>query len=335
MNYNKELDSFNKGKAFEDYTENVLFPESTYELLHKTNSYEQNSSRYVGDSRKPDFRFKCKLTGKEFHIEAKYRTNSFKESYDILSPSQLDSFKSIYSYEVPIFITLGYGGTANDPEYVSIIPYEIHMEQSVSVEEALNSQIAKTNVDSSYITALFPNEEIVIENATEENKLENNDISNNSNLKYEWLNFRNIGIAATFVVLAVLLMNSSLFKSHESELQERISTYYHLLDSNKVNELSNYISPDIHSWYSLKSPTFEEVKVDIKKYRDKYPFTITEVNWDTFKVIEQENGEFYASYSMEYKVKSKMNAPYRTFDLDIITVWDHDMKLVSASEVKR
>lgn len=78
---NKE--SFKKGQAFEDYVENILFPKHSYDLLYKTNSYDQNSDRYVNDSRNPDFRLKCRLTGKEFHVEAKYRTNSYKDQFQI------------------------------------------------------------------------------------------------------------------------------------------------------------------------------------------------------------------------------------------------------------
>lgn len=335
MNNNKDLDSFTKGKAFEDYVEHVLFPESNYELLHKTNSYDQNNKRYVGNSRKPDFRFKCKLTGREFHVEAKYRTNSYKKSYDVLSPTQLQSFQDVHTINIPIFISLGYGGTANQPEYISLIPYQKVKEQFVSIEDALKYQIKKENVESSFITALFPNQEIKNENV-EDDSIEDKTINSpNTQSKYEWLNFRNIGIAASFVLLALLFINSALFTSDESEIQERVSTYYQLLDSNQVNELSNFISPNIHSWYNLKNPTFTEVKADINKYRDKYPYTITKVNWKTFKVVENENGEFYTTYSMEYKVKSKMNAPYKTYDLDILTIWDKQMKLIGANEVKR
>lgn len=50
QNQNHNQDSFQKGQAFEDYVEKLLFPASHYALLHKTNSFDQNSQRYVVDS---------------------------------------------------------------------------------------------------------------------------------------------------------------------------------------------------------------------------------------------------------------------------------------------
>jgi hypothetical protein len=151
MSNKHNQDSFNKGQAFENYVEKVLFPDAAYELLHKTNPYGQNSDRYVGDSRNPDFRFKCRLTGSEFHVEAKYRTTSFNDSYGVLSETQVTTFPHIHTADVPIFIALGYGNTASNPEYVSLIPYSTDQEQSVPVETAFEHQIAKSEVASSLL----------------------------------------------------------------------------------------------------------------------------------------------------------------------------------------
>jgi len=142
--------SFKKGEAFEGYVEQVLFPKSDYDLLHKTNAYDQNNERYVGDSKKPDYRFKCRITGAEFHIEAKYRSKSFNDSYDILSKTQVKTFAAIHA-ENPIFIALGYGNEANDPAYVSLIPYEQHRDLRIPVEIALNYQIDKATVPSNLV----------------------------------------------------------------------------------------------------------------------------------------------------------------------------------------
>jgi|AntDeeMinimDraft_5_1070356.scaffolds.fasta_scaffold01224_3 hypothetical protein len=119
-------DSFQKVQAFEDFVERVLFPLESYELMHKTNGYEQNSERYVSDSMKPDFRFKSRVIGKEFHIEAKFRSTSYKNQYDTLSQTQVESFPKIHNEEVPVFIALGYGGVASDPEFISLIPFSEH-----------------------------------------------------------------------------------------------------------------------------------------------------------------------------------------------------------------
>ena len=78
MNQNYNQESFNKGQAFEDYVEQVLFPASHYELLHKTNSFDQNSQRYVGDSRKPDLGLNVYLQVLNFILKQNIARSLFK-----------------------------------------------------------------------------------------------------------------------------------------------------------------------------------------------------------------------------------------------------------------
>lgn len=82
---------------------------SKYEILKKTHNYSQNSERYVNSSLEPDFQFRSKITGKIFHVEAKFRTKSYNNTYDILSENQFKSFPGINSV-YPIYIALGFGG---------------------------------------------------------------------------------------------------------------------------------------------------------------------------------------------------------------------------------
>ncbi|WP_055412168.1 hypothetical protein [Nonlabens sp. YIK11] len=339
MSENHNQDSFDKGLAFEDYVEKVLFPYNAYDLQHKTNGYEQNKERYVTNSRKPDFRFKCRLTGKEFHVEAKYRTNSFKERYEILSDTQTTTFQEIHTTEVPIYIVLGYGNTAEDPEYVSLIPYEMHREQSIPVSTAFQLQIPKAEVPSSLITTRVTTDEKVEPvafEATEHTKKA----------------FLSKPILSVLGLVAVIAFGTTYFflddesrdtpttvavnpETNTEVLKNTIAEYYQHLDSNDLATLHNYISPKMRNWYGVKNPSLEDVRKDIEDYRNTYPFTETKVDFEKINIVEQDNGDFYITYPMEYKVKSKVNAPYKLYDLYLTTIWDKDYKLVSAQELRR
>ncbi len=344
MNQNYNQDSFNKGQAFEDFVEKILFPESHYELLHKTNTYDQNSQRYVGDSRKPDFRFKCILTGIEFHVEAKYRSKPFQGHYDILSDAQVASFPELQQENCRIYIALGYGDTADNPAYVSFIPYELHQDKQILVENALTHQVSKNTIASTLI--YNPVEEIALEtqidipieegNKKEENEKEKTNLSLSTKRSGRTIAM-GIAIALALIAMVAGILYFPMDKEdpYEIEMKSRIKNYYALSDANNLQELTTYISPDMSFWYGLKNPSVQEVIDNIKEYRSKFPFSEYSVDWTKFDVTPNPDGGYYAIYPLEYKVKSKIKAPYKVYDLKLLTVWDENMKLVSIKEIRQ
>ncbi|NEV93451.1 hypothetical protein G3567_04710 [Psychroflexus sp. YR1-1] len=324
MNHNQSKNSFDKGQAFEDFVENVLFPAQHYELMHKTNDYNQNSDRYVYDSKKPDFRFRSRLTGREFHVEAKYRSKAYKNEYDILSDTQVKSFQTIHTGKVPIFVALGYGDKANNPEYVSFIPYAINHEKKVTATTALQYNIPKQAVKST-----------LLDTYSEKLKLEPKTETNITSKKVSIPNKK-----AYWVASGVLILMASIYfviatgTDQTSNLKERIETYYQLSDANNTKELANYISPEMTYWYGIKNPTTVEVLENIENYRSEYPYAESSLDWDSFSITEKPDGRFYATYSLNYKVKPKNNNQLKNFDLKVLTIWDQDLKLVSIKELQ-
>lgn len=69
--------SFKMGQKFEEYVREFLFVRNYYDILEQTDSYNTNSKDYVESSLKPYFKFRDKLTKKEFYIEAKFRTSDY------------------------------------------------------------------------------------------------------------------------------------------------------------------------------------------------------------------------------------------------------------------
>jgi hypothetical protein len=46
--------SFEKGELFETYVSETLFKASQYDLIHRTNSHDQNESRFAEHTLKPN-----------------------------------------------------------------------------------------------------------------------------------------------------------------------------------------------------------------------------------------------------------------------------------------
>ncbi|MBP2143415.1 hypothetical protein J2127_000570 [Methanococcus voltae] len=118
------MNSFDKGKLFEKYVENVLFPKEYFDLLHKTPDYEQNNSRFVESSLKPDFMFRNKKTNEEFYVECKFRNELYGSMYKwAKSKDQMDRYRAIEMKENKrVFIAMGLSGTPEAPEYVFLTP---------------------------------------------------------------------------------------------------------------------------------------------------------------------------------------------------------------------
>jgi len=346
MNSNNQ-DSFQKGQQFEDFVENVLFPDSEYSIEHKTSEFKQNRVRYVGDAQLPDFRFKSKVTGHEFHVEAKFSASSWQGAYTIASENQVRIFSKIDFEETPVFVALGYGGHAHGPDFVSLIPFEKYPDGKIPETEVLDYRVEKSTVASSEIhdriQSLRVSSEDEFESIIQEtskpdehhSKIKSSQPGETKSLKSSKRYIVIAVLAALIAIVVVGFIYNSGSDSKEELLKGRIENYYNILDANKVHEIHNYVSENLHTWYSYDDPDFETVISDIQRYREKYPFTISEIDWSQFKLTELENGHFKAEYPLEYKIKSKMKSPYKLYNLEITTIWDEDMKLVSAVEVKR
>jgi len=113
--------SFKTGQKFEDYVLEHLFPRNYYDLVEKTHNYQTNKHQFVESSLKPDFKFRDRLTKKEFYVEAKFRTNIYQGKIVWCNETQLVRYQRI-NRDTPVFLILGDGGEADLPDNLSLIP---------------------------------------------------------------------------------------------------------------------------------------------------------------------------------------------------------------------
>lgn len=336
-NYNEE--SFKKGEQFENYVEEVIFPVAHYDLVHKTSDSKQNTRRFVQKSLEPDFRFKCRVTGKEFYVEAKWRAKPYKDLYEVLSEKQFHSFPNIHSPQCPIFIAFGYGGQACNPDYVSLIPLDKVRTSKISPSEVYSFNIEKSH----YPNKLF----IQQENERDE---DNEPIENQELLQelkktepekgFQKYNSKILALAVVGLVAVILSIYSFAFSSEssvitpEEQLKEIVADYYQSMNSNQIEKLPEFLSPQVTYWYGEENPSREWIYRNAKAHRGRYPYSASEINWDSFKVAQESSGGYHVSYEMIYKAKSKITDDYKVFDLKLITKWDNNYKLKSISEIR-
>ena len=112
--------SFKMGEQFENYVRECLFIDKYYDILERTHNYKTNQD-YVQSSLKPDFKFRDRLTKKDFYVEAKFRTSDYKGKIVWCNDKQLSRYLD-YNKERPVFLILGMGGNPKSPEFLSLIP---------------------------------------------------------------------------------------------------------------------------------------------------------------------------------------------------------------------
>lgn len=333
-NYNPT--SYSKGEAFENFVEKILFPSNHYEILHKTQDIRQNSKRYVRSSLKPDFQFKCKTTGKIFYVEAKFRSKTFNDQYDVLSEQQYQSFPNLNQPQSPIYIAFGYGGNSESPDYISLIPLEAVNSRALSPEEIAKYDIIKEIYPYTSFDSKTQLEEKVSVNPPSE--IPKNEMSGQK------INIKNydpkILIAAFIGVFAILFtfyaFNFSQDKiTTEEQLKEIIANYYQSMNSNQVEKLPEFLSSDVKSWYGDTEVNLNEIMKNARAHRGKYPFSKSDINWDSFKLVRKSDGNYFVSYEMIYKSKQEITDNYNVFDLKLLTEWDKNLKLRSITEIRR
>ena len=114
-------ETFVKGDNFEAYIRAHLFIKDRYDLIQRTHDYTTNKGDFVENTKEPDFKFRCLKTGKEFFVEAKYRSNYRDNAIEWCKPFQLKRYREI-DKKTPVFVTIGVGNESNSPRQIFFIP---------------------------------------------------------------------------------------------------------------------------------------------------------------------------------------------------------------------
>jgi hypothetical protein len=166
--------SFKKGEDFEKYVEQSLFLKKDFDLVHRTNNFDQNKNRFSENTLHPDFKFRCKKTNNEFYIEAKFRSKfNQNDKLEIMSLAQKERFIIIQKKEkIPVFIVIGYQGWSNNPDNISLIPLNelIYLELYPIFLQKFN--IKKENISSESLN--LKEEKEKIDETTHKKKYEEN-----------------------------------------------------------------------------------------------------------------------------------------------------------------
>lgn len=337
-------ESFKKGQQFEDFVERKIFTKDRYELITRTNTYEQNVNRYAEDTLKPDFKFRCKKTGQEFWVEAKYRSDFYKEQIEGLKYSQRDRFYSLSANEgVPIFIIIGYWGHANNPGKLSLIPLQKYQFIKMYRSFLREYEVSIGSLSNQVLNLQTQKPDIEIEDHIKEEILQSNlEKVKGSELtsKSKKHNSKMKALLVMGLVIIILTIYSLGFSNGISEKPVRasfkvvISDYYQAMNSNQIEKLPEFLSPHVTSWYGNINPTQEEIYQNAKAHRGKYPYSSSEIDWDTLKIINEEGGAYTVIYELMYQSKEKITDDYKVFNLKLITQWDANFKLKSISEVR-
>jgi hypothetical protein len=142
------------GDEFQQYVRKHLFPKDRYDLVKQTPDYKANKYDFVETSNEPDFEFRSRRSGREFLVEAKYRSRLYQGAVEWCKPYQLKRYKVI-DEAVSVLVAIGVGGLPDSPDHVYIVPvkhinyrrlfpsflkdYEVPADRCVNVDNALSS----------------------------------------------------------------------------------------------------------------------------------------------------------------------------------------------------
>ncbi|MEZ4853258.1 hypothetical protein [Flavobacterium sp.] len=313
------MKSFEKGELFEKYVEEVLFPDSEYDLIHRTNNYKQNKDRISLDTLKPDFKFKCKRTNIEFYVEAKYRSNfNWEDMLDIMRYNQYERFLKIEKDEkIEIFIAIGYQGEPNNPKNISFIPLKKLKHFTLYHSFLLKFDIEKKAID---ITNYFGKEIISIKE-TKEN-IEKNNLKKRKK-------FNKTIFSSIVVVVFLILVNYGYDYHKKTKIENGIRTYYSIIRKKEINRLDEVVSPFVYRWFNDENLSINEIKKKAKEYNLKYNLTNIEIHWNTLKIEKNDDGNYVANYDVDYYVfKTK-----KSYKLKMTSVWNSNYKMTRLSEI--
>jgi ketosteroid isomerase-like protein len=120
----------------------------------------------------------------------------------------------------------------------------------------------------------------------------------------------------------------------KDQLKEIVADYYQSMNSNQIEKLPQFLSPQVTSWYGEQNPSREWIYRNAKAHRGKYPYSSSDIDWDSFTVIPAETGGYTVTYEMIYRSKEKITDDYTVYDLKLLTQWDDNFKLRGITEIR-
>lgn len=112
-----------KGDLFEAFVASKF--DKKYFTLKDWSGDKYIKGIYAETTIQPDLklRFKLRNIERDFAIECKYRSNYYKNGIEWAKQNQLNNYRKFeQDYNIPVFIAVGVGGNADNPEHLFIIP---------------------------------------------------------------------------------------------------------------------------------------------------------------------------------------------------------------------
>lgn len=148
--------SFHQGEIFEQFVEDNLFPDDSYELIRRTDTYERNQKRFAKSSEEPDRIFKCKITGQVFGVECKYRSRlTIERQLHWAKKYQMDRYKEIDLQDYPVFIAIGFGGTSSKPKELFFFPVRKEKYIKINEDRLANIIVPPEKIDTSFLQKIL------------------------------------------------------------------------------------------------------------------------------------------------------------------------------------
>ena len=331
MYFGFDPESFKKGEEFQKFVEKKLFPERHYVLVHRTHDYEQNSRRFVEDTLQPDFTFRIKDTNQEFFVEAKWRQDfNDEDKLELFKIEQLERFHHLDSIEKPLFLVVGYNGTPNDPDNISLIPLK-----TISYPGLFRSVISKYCIPKEKILPETMNQYFEKKFSGEEKLPAAKENPGKIDLKKFKVPALAVSISFVLVLLFLyLLPYNKATIDNPSPLKENIARYYQASNDGDLKTIGSLLNDNLDSWYGKQNMTMKEVMKEIRAYNSAYPYRRAEVLWNTYVQEELPDGATKIQYELNYITRKKDHSATKSFHLIIYSIWGKDGRMRSISEVR-
>ena len=319
------LTSEQKGKLFEDWMKNHLFPSKYFDLIDVPLPYEVGKDRYVESIKNPDFKFRCKKSGRLFWVEAKYRKGFNIEDnklYWASNPNQLIKYNHQNSKGIPVFIAIGYEGTPDNPANVSFfhindLKYEGLYKTTLKEFDVKNTPFT----DASFIDRIPKTKANTFSPVTR--------VKEKSLKKYLW------GIPVLVLIFASPIfyyLNSN--KSFQNKIvRDKIHNYYAAAQQENIN-VDEYFAPNVLQFITEHNLTPDDIKKSIAKDKNEFQnqhFTLKE---DDILLDRKEGGIRYYSFWIHYTCYRTSMRKTEDCDVNVEIGVNNSYKFIFYKEMK-
>jgi hypothetical protein len=145
-----------------------------------------------------------------------------------------------------------------------------------------------------------------------------------------------IGAVSTIVTLVLQMvsyMKESEKRGLEAKIESTVRQYYAVVEgAQQCSKVAELFEPVVDDYFGKSGLTKDQVETDCLIYRNRWAYYQNIPDYSTISTRKLDNGNYFTTYQLLYKVKRKTKDNWKIFNLRMSVEFSKNFKIKSIFE---